>query len=122
MIIVQYVEVKNFGMMKKNNDNNSVILSRKVFLEKYAYKDLFNSIKKKYEAADKSQYDEANYYYMDEINFFSKKFHLDIRFEILPISDEKFLELKDYDLKAHLRIQYILTEIYKSNKHNNNII
>ncbi len=110
-------------MMKKNNDNNSVVLTRKVFLEKYAYKDLFNSIKKKYEAADKKQYDEANYYYIDEINFFAKKFNLDIRFDVSSImNDEKFLKLKDYDLKAHLRIQYILTAIYKSNKHNNNII
>lgn len=123
MIIAQYVEVKNFGTMKKSKCNNSVVLNRKVFLEKYPNKDLFNSIKKKYEASDKMEYEEANFYYMEEINFFAKKFNLDIRFDVSSIiNDEKFVALKDYNLKAHLRIQHVLTIIYNSNIHNNNII
>lgn len=123
MIIARYVEVKNFGTMKKSKCNNSVVLNRKVFLEKYPNKDLFNSIKKKYEASDKMEYEEANFYYMEEINFFAKKFNLDIRFDVSSImNDEKFVALKDYNLKAHLRIQHVLTIIYNSNIHNNNII
>lgn len=123
MIIAQYVEVKNFGTMKKSKCNNSVVLNRKVFLEKYPNKDLFNSIKKKYEASDKMEYEEANFNYMEEINFFAKKFNLDIRFDVSSImNDEKFVALKDYNLKAHLRIQHVLTIIYNSNIHNNNII
>jgi len=123
VIIAQYVEVKNFGTMKKSKCNNSVVLNRKVFLEKYPNKDLFNSIKKKYEASDKMEYEEANFYYMEEINFFAKKFNLDIRFDVSSIiNDEKFVALKDYNLKAHLRIQHVLTIIYNSNIHNNNII
>lgn len=112
-------------MMKKSKDNyqNSIVLNRKVFLEKYPNKELFNSIKKKYEASDRLDYEEANFYYMEEINFFAKKFALDIRFDVSSImNDEKFVALKDFDLKAHLRIQHILTIIYNSNLHNNNII